>query len=106
MDRQTQRLWLSWEDYMREWCRRPDLREALPELLEGEDEDFREHIQTIARSEAQQQATSTPGPAGSERERRTLREQGADFSLLPGLIPGQRGTGIRDAATKANLPIL
>jgi len=40
MDRQIQRLWLSWEDYMREWCRRKDFREALPELLEGEDAEF------------------------------------------------------------------
>ena len=26
MDKQTKRLWLSWEDYMREWCRRKDFR--------------------------------------------------------------------------------
>ena len=52
MDRQTQRLWLSWEDYMREWCRQKDFREALPELLEGEDEDFQAHIRTIAEAEA------------------------------------------------------
>ena len=52
MDKQTKRLWLSWEDYMREWCRRKDFREALPELLEGEDEDFQAHIQKIAEAEA------------------------------------------------------
>ena len=52
MDRQTQRLWLSWEDYMREWCRRRDFRDALPELLQGEDEEFRAHIQKIADAEA------------------------------------------------------
>lgn len=52
MDRQTQRLWLSWEDYMRQWCRRKDFRDALPELLEGEDEDFQAHIQKIAEAEA------------------------------------------------------
>jgi hypothetical protein len=52
MDRQTQRLWLSWEDYMREWCRRRDFRDALPELLQGEDEDFRTHIQKVADAEA------------------------------------------------------
>ncbi len=40
MPRQTQRLWQSWEDYMREWCRREDFRAALPELLRGEDPDF------------------------------------------------------------------
>ena len=52
MDRQAQRLWLSWEDYMREWCRRLDFREALPELLEGEDEDFQAHIRKILEAEA------------------------------------------------------
>lgn len=48
MDWQTRRLWLSWEDYMREWCRRKDFRAALPELLVGEDEDFAAHIRRIA----------------------------------------------------------
>jgi hypothetical protein len=48
MPRQTRRLWSSWEDYMREWCRNPDFRAALPELLEGEDEDFQNHIRRIA----------------------------------------------------------
>jgi hypothetical protein len=48
MDRQTRRLWQSWEDYMREWCRRKDFRAVLPELLEGEDEDFTAHIRRIA----------------------------------------------------------
>ncbi len=52
MDRQTQRLWRSWEDYMREWCRREDFRAALPELLEGEDEDFQTHIRKIAETGA------------------------------------------------------
>jgi hypothetical protein len=48
MSKQVRRLWSSWEDYMREWCRRPDFRRALPELLEGEDPDFRAHIERIA----------------------------------------------------------
>jgi hypothetical protein len=52
MNKQTRRLWSSWEDYMREWCRRPDFRQALPELLEGEDPDFRAHIERIAQSAA------------------------------------------------------
>lgn len=51
MSRQTQRMWLSWEDYMREWCRREDFREALPDLLRGEDEDFGRHIRRIAEAE-------------------------------------------------------
>jgi len=48
MSKQTRRLWSSWEDYMREWCRRSDFRKALPELLEGEDPDFKKHIEGIA----------------------------------------------------------
>lgn len=56
MSTQTQRLWMSWEDYMREWCRRKDFREALPELLQGEDDDFRVHIERIAAQEAAKSA--------------------------------------------------
>jgi len=51
MDKQTRRLWQSWEDYMREWCRRKDFRATLPELLQGEDEDFATHIRQIAAAE-------------------------------------------------------
>jgi hypothetical protein len=51
MGRQTQRLWQSWEDYMREWCQRPDFREALPALLDGEDDEFKQHILRIAEEE-------------------------------------------------------
>lgn len=53
MTPQTKRLWLSWEDYMREWCRRPDFRAALPELLRGEDPDFASRILRIANQEQQ-----------------------------------------------------
>jgi len=48
MPRQIRRLWSSWEDYMREWCRNEDFRAALPQLLEGEDPDFQAHITAIA----------------------------------------------------------
>ena len=48
MNKHTRRLWSSWEDYMDEWCRRDDFRTALPELLRGEDPDFKAHIQMIA----------------------------------------------------------
>ena len=34
MGRHATRRWLSWEDDMREWCRRFDFREALPRLLD------------------------------------------------------------------------
>jgi hypothetical protein len=60
MDRQTRRLWLSWEDYMREWCRRKDFRDVLPELLRGEDEDFAAHIGRIAEIEANRSRSDTP----------------------------------------------
>jgi len=36
---------------MREWCRRKDFRATLPELLQGEDEDFTAHIRKIAAAE-------------------------------------------------------
>ena len=51
MDKQTRRLWQSWEDYMREWCCRPEFRATLPLLLPGEDADFQRHIQRIAAEE-------------------------------------------------------
>lgn len=51
MSRQTRRLWQSWEDYMRQWCRRADFRVELDNLLEGEDEDFQRHIRRIAAEE-------------------------------------------------------
>jgi hypothetical protein len=53
MGKQTRRLWSSWEDYMREWCMRPDFRQALPALLEGEDPEFRSSILKIAREEGE-----------------------------------------------------
>lgn len=34
------RMWNSWEDYIRMWIARPNFREALPELIIGEDSDF------------------------------------------------------------------
>ena len=48
MTGQTARLWRTWEDYMRAWCRRDDFRGMLPKLLEGEDPDFARHILRIA----------------------------------------------------------
>jgi hypothetical protein len=53
MDKQTRRMWKSWEDYMREWVRRTDFRSALPALLEGEDEEFTKYIRNLADTEKQ-----------------------------------------------------
>lgn len=50
MNREARRRWLSWEDDMREWCRREDFRTALPDLLEGEDDAFSRHILAIAQT--------------------------------------------------------
>jgi hypothetical protein len=52
MSRQATRLWQTWEDYMRAWCRRADFRGMLPKLLEGEDADFARHITRIAEEES------------------------------------------------------
>ena len=45
------RRWNSWDDYMREWCRREDFHNALPLLLRGEDPAFQEYIRRVAREE-------------------------------------------------------
>ena len=45
------RRWHSWDDYTREWCRRPDFCAMPPQLLEGEDPDFVACITTIAEEE-------------------------------------------------------
>jgi hypothetical protein len=48
MTRKQQRRWLSWEDFMREWCQREDFRKLLPRLLHGEDPDFAHYISKLA----------------------------------------------------------
>jgi len=46
-----QRRWNSWDDYMREWCRRDDFFNALPLLLRGEDPEFQTYIRRVAQEE-------------------------------------------------------
>ena len=41
----------SWDDYMREWCRREDFHNALPLLLRGEDPQFQQYLRRIAQEE-------------------------------------------------------
>jgi hypothetical protein len=48
MSSRQKRRWLSWEDYMREWCRRDDFRALLPVLLDGEDPEFSAYIRDLA----------------------------------------------------------
>jgi hypothetical protein len=54
------RRWNSWDDYMREWCRREDFHNALPQLLSGEDPEFVDYIRRIAL-----EARGTPQPSVS-----------------------------------------
>ena len=51
MSETERRRWNSWDDYMREWCRREDFHNVLPLLLRGEDPEFQEHIRRIAEEE-------------------------------------------------------
>jgi hypothetical protein len=57
-----QRRWNSWDDYMREWCNRDDFRQALPQLLRGEDPDFVAYICRIAEEETGLRLTLTDTP--------------------------------------------
>jgi hypothetical protein len=52
MPERQQRRWHSWDDYMREWCRREDFRVLLPELLRGEDAAFSAYINRLAEEES------------------------------------------------------
>jgi hypothetical protein len=51
MSTTEQRRWNSWDDYMRDWCRRDDFFNALPELLRGEDPEFQRYILRVAQEE-------------------------------------------------------
>ena len=55
MSAKQTRRWRSWEDYMREWCRRADFRVLLPTLLVGEDPEFVSYLQALVASETKKQ---------------------------------------------------
>lgn len=59
MSPKQQRRWNSWEDYLQEWCSRPDFRASLPRLLHGEDAGFVRHVEQLIVS---QQNALTPRP--------------------------------------------
>jgi hypothetical protein len=44
------RRWNSWDDYIGEWCRRPDFRAILPKLLHGEDPGFVRYVERLVES--------------------------------------------------------
>ncbi len=45
------RRWNSWDDYIRDWCRRENFFNALPLLLRGEDPAFQNYIRRVAEEE-------------------------------------------------------
>jgi hypothetical protein len=51
MSETESRRWNSWDDYMRDWCRRDDFFNALPSMLRGEDPEFQSYIRKIAQQE-------------------------------------------------------
>jgi hypothetical protein len=59
MSRAQQRRWQSWEDYMREWSRRADFVELLPELLRGEDPEFAAYLNRVVHEEVARTKGST-----------------------------------------------
>ena len=54
------RRWNSWDDYMREWCRRDDFHNTLPLLLRGEDPEFQSYIKRLADEERGASSILTP----------------------------------------------
>jgi hypothetical protein len=46
------RRWQSWDDFMQEWCGREDFREAIPQLLHGEDPEFAAYLLKLAHNAA------------------------------------------------------
>lgn len=64
MSKGTARLWHSWEDFMRDWCKRADFRSSLPMLLQGEDEEFAKHLARLAVLEAKSQGQKPPDLRG------------------------------------------
>jgi hypothetical protein len=51
MSELEKRRWNSWDDFMREWCRRENFFNALPLLLRGEDPQFQKYILRVALEE-------------------------------------------------------
>lgn len=49
------RRWNSWEDYILEWCEKPNFRASLPKLLRGEDPSFVRYVQMMLASGKTQQ---------------------------------------------------
>jgi hypothetical protein len=44
------RRWNSWEDYIQEWCTKPNFKANLPKLLRGEDPSFVRYVEDLVAS--------------------------------------------------------
>jgi len=64
MSARQRRRWNTWEDYMREWCRREDFRDQLPRLLIGEDAEFAGMMRRLALDEAGRPAPEAAAGSG------------------------------------------
>jgi hypothetical protein len=58
MTPEQKRRWNSWEDFMRDWVRRDDFYNRLPELLRGEDPEFAAYLRALALAERGEAARS------------------------------------------------
>ncbi len=65
---QQSRRWHSWDDFMREWCRRADFRLALPALLQGEDPDFANYIRRLEKEETRELKRLSPDNITAQNE--------------------------------------
>ena len=111
-ERRTRR-WNSWDDYIREWCRRQDFHNALPQLLSGEDPQFQDYLRRIA---AEERGAIDSPPFVTLKGAHTMAEavvivsaartpMGAfqgDFSTLSAHDLG--GAAIRAAVERAGIP--
>jgi hypothetical protein len=65
MSKQTARMWQTWDDYMREWCRREDFRTLMATHLNGEDPEFQQYITRLASEESSAQQVAQNTNSGS-----------------------------------------
>jgi hypothetical protein len=64
MEPEELRRWNSWDDYMREWIRRDDFHNELPQLLRGEDPQFQAYMASLVRDERGEPAAQRLCAAG------------------------------------------
>lgn len=49
MSPEQARRWNSWEDYIQEWCNKPNFLASLPKLLRGEDPSFVRYVEELGK---------------------------------------------------------